>query len=329
MSYKTVDSLMRHLRDSGIMISGSAQKRQLINTGYFHGYKGYRFFSDTQSRHQIPFSSYSEVYATIKYDSELKSLFYGKIMIIETAVKNIAMECILRKSRSESIQAMLTNSVSGANNSPKNFTNDQKRKAQQKKLDLQNSIQRNLARAYKNKDPKITHFYDKYADVPIWALFEITMLGDFGNILSCLTYEVREDISKKIGLNLSSDTNRELVYEYIYLLKDLRNAIAHNSAIFDTRFKKAKPSRPMTACLINEIHLPYVNFNSIGDYIVLVSYFLKILHVSKREIKSFISEYEKITSDYINSVSKSNVNVVKAVIKKDWKKRMTKLKNYI
>lgn len=85
----------------------------------------------------------------------------------------------------------------------------------------------------------------------------------------------------------------------------------------------------MTACLINEIHLPYVNFNSIGDYIVLVSYFLKILHVSKREIKSFINEYEKITSDYINSVAKSNVNVVKAVIKKDWKKRMTKLKNYI
>ncbi|EPI46536.1 hypothetical protein [Gardnerella vaginalis] len=48
MSYKTVDSLMRHLRDSGVMISGSVQKRQLINTGYFHGYKGYRFFSDTQ-----------------------------------------------------------------------------------------------------------------------------------------------------------------------------------------------------------------------------------------------------------------------------------------
>ena len=44
MSYKTTDGLMRHLRDNGIAISGSAQKRQLINTGYYHGYKGYRFF---------------------------------------------------------------------------------------------------------------------------------------------------------------------------------------------------------------------------------------------------------------------------------------------
>lgn len=43
MSYKTTDALMRYLRDSGIEIHGAKQKRQLINTGYFHGYKGYRF----------------------------------------------------------------------------------------------------------------------------------------------------------------------------------------------------------------------------------------------------------------------------------------------
>ncbi len=35
MSYKTVDSLMRHIRDSGLIISGSVQKRQLINTWIF------------------------------------------------------------------------------------------------------------------------------------------------------------------------------------------------------------------------------------------------------------------------------------------------------
>ena len=45
MSYKSINALMRHLRtDCGITINGSTQKRQLINTGYYHGYKGYRFF---------------------------------------------------------------------------------------------------------------------------------------------------------------------------------------------------------------------------------------------------------------------------------------------
>lgn len=42
-NYKSTDALMRHLRNNGIAISGSSQKQQLINTGYFHGYKGYRF----------------------------------------------------------------------------------------------------------------------------------------------------------------------------------------------------------------------------------------------------------------------------------------------
>lgn len=48
-NYKSTDALMRHLRNNGIAISGSSQKQQLINTGYFHGYKGYRFFCFIQS----------------------------------------------------------------------------------------------------------------------------------------------------------------------------------------------------------------------------------------------------------------------------------------
>lgn len=45
MSYKTTDGLMRHLRQNGINIEGSLQKRQLINTGYFTDIKGIDFSS--------------------------------------------------------------------------------------------------------------------------------------------------------------------------------------------------------------------------------------------------------------------------------------------
>lgn len=38
---KTLNSLMKHLRESGIAIGGSSQKRKLKNIGYYHGYKGY------------------------------------------------------------------------------------------------------------------------------------------------------------------------------------------------------------------------------------------------------------------------------------------------
>lgn len=326
MSYKTTDGLMRHLRDNGIAISGSSQKRQLRNTGYFHGYKGYRFFKNAQN--SLPFVSYDEVYATIQYDSALKALFYGKMMYIETAVKNIALESILDNAKSESIQNMYDKVVSSYNNAPSNCNTEQRKRLQQNKLNLQNSIQSSLAYAYKKDNPKITHFYNNvgYSGVPIWALFEIMTMGDLGYLLSCLTYSVRDDISKRLGINVSSDTNRQLIYKYIYTLKDLRNAIAHNSVVFDTRFRNIDPSSAMKQCLKIEIGLPYVNFKTIGDYVILMCYYMKLLQVSKAEIKAFIREFEKITEDYRKVV---NANVASIVIHPDLASRMNLLKNFL
>lgn len=326
MSYKTTDGLMRHLRNNGINISGSTQKRQLINTGYFHGYKGYRFFQNSSKR--IPFTTYKELYSTIQYDSALKALLYARMMFIETAIKNIALESILINSNSESIQDMYDRVVSGYHNAPPSYTLEQKRELQQNKLNLQKSIQSSLATAYHKNNPKITHFYNNigYSDVPIWALFEIMTMGDLGYLLSCLTYNVREDISRRIGLNLAYDTNRQLIYKYVYTLKDLRNAIAHNAVIFDTRFRNFDPNHAMKQCLKMEIGLPYVNFKTIGDYIILMCYYLKILHVPKTDIKAFIREFEKITSDYKACV---NPSVSAMVIHPDLSSRMAALKKFI
>lgn len=326
MSYKTTDGLMRHLRANGIEISGSLEKRQLRNTGYFHGYKGYRFFKSAQNR--LPFVSYKEIYSTIQYDSQLKALFYGKVMYIETAVKNISLESILDNAKSESIQSMLDKVVSSYNNAPQGYTSDQRKRLQQNKLNLQNTIQSNLAYAYKKDNSKITHFYNSadYSGVPIWALFEIMTMGNFGYLLSCLTYHVRDDISKRLGLNVSSDTNRQLVYKYIYTLKDLRNAIAHNSVVFDTRFRNIDPSNSMKQSLRFEIGLQYINFRTIGDYVILMCYYLKILQVSRSEIMEFIREFEMITENYRKRI---NTNVASVVIHQDLRSRMDILKNYL
>ncbi len=326
MSYKTTDGLMRHLRENGIAISGSKQKRLLINTGYFHGYKGYRFFQTTGTR--LPFTTYEEIDATIQYDSALKALLYEKMMFIETAVKNIALEAILSKANSENIHVVCDRVISSYKNAPLSATDEQRKKLQQNKLNLQNSIQSSLARAYKQGNPKITHFYNSagYSDVPLWALFEIMTMGDFGYLLSCLTYDVRDDISKRLGLNLSADTNRQLVYKYIYTLKDLRNAIAHNAVVFDTRFRNIDPSRAMRQCLANEIHLPYMNFKTIGDYIILICYYLKLLRVPKTEQRAFIRAFERITSGYRKAVSPA---VARIVIHPDLPARMEALKKFI
>ncbi len=326
MSYKKTDALMKHLRNNGININGSVQKRQLINTGYFHGYKGYRFFRSPNNR--LPFISYDEIHATIQYDSALKSLFYSKLMFIETAVKNIALESILIHSNSENIHKMYDKVIISYKTSPDGISEETRKKHQKNKLKLQTTIQSNLSRAYCENNAKITHFYNhsNYGDVPLWALFEILTMGNFGTLLSRLTYSVRDDISKNLGINLSTDTNRELIYKYIYTLKDLRNAVAHNSVIFDTRFARIEPSKAMKQCLKIEFNLPYINFKTIGDYFILVFYYLKLLKVPKRELKLFIKDFDKIINEYKKSV---NANVISKVIHPDLSNRIKILKNFV
>ena len=109
-----------------------------------------------EAKNKIPFTSYDEVYATIKYDSDLKALFYGKMMFIETAVKNIALESILINSNSERISDICNKVISSYKNAPAQFTSEQRRRLQQNKLNLQNSIQASLANAYRKGNPKIT-----------------------------------------------------------------------------------------------------------------------------------------------------------------------------
>lgn len=327
MSFKTTDGLMRHLRDNGIEISGSKQKRQLINTGYYHGYKGYRFFKE--STKPIPFTKYADVYATIKYDSDLKSLFYGKIMFIETAVKNIALERIMRDANSENIQDMLNTVVTGYNSFPSSTDTQTKKKAQANKLKLENNIQAALLKAYNQENPKITHFYNNmgYNSVPLWALFEIITLGDFAYLLSCLKFDTRDRIATDLGIrDISIDSNRELIYKYLYSIKDLRNAIAHNAVVFDTRFRKFDPSKAMKKYLQQEFKLPYIHFDTIGDYLILICFYLKHLSASKTEILGLIKEFEKIVNTYISSV---DLNISNMVIHTDLKSRIEILKNSI
>ena len=62
---KNIDDLMKHLRDKhNISISGSSQKRELRNIGYFHGYKGYRFIKNNPAR--ISFTNFDEILTFIE-----------------------------------------------------------------------------------------------------------------------------------------------------------------------------------------------------------------------------------------------------------------------
>ncbi len=82
----------------------------------------------------------------------------------------------------------------------------------------------------------------------------------------------------------------------------------------------------MKKCLQIDIGLPYINFKTIGDYIILMCYYMKLLKVPDIENKEFISEFEKITKKYKDAV---NSNVAATVIHPDLAARMNILKNFL
>lgn len=229
---------------------------------------------------------------------------------------------------SEKLSDMYIKAIAGYKNASEQYTNEQKKKMQRNKLLLQERIQSSLSKAYNAGNKKIVHYYHNknYDEVPLWAIFEIIFMGDFGYLLSCLTVNMREQVSKALGINLSADTKCELIYKYVYALKDLRNAVAHNDIVFDTRFRKIDPTRPMKQCLKFETGLPYINFKTIGDYIALVCYYLKLLMVPKDEIQKFIQEYENIVQRYEKNVGR---RIREVVIHPDQKSRIEILKKFM
>lgn len=93
MPPRSINSLMKHLRNNGIAIRGSSQKRKLKNIGYYHGYKGFRFAGESSNR--LPINDFSQIALLYSMDMQIKTLMYPHVMAIETALKNYTLEAVL------------------------------------------------------------------------------------------------------------------------------------------------------------------------------------------------------------------------------------------
>ncbi len=320
---KTINSLMMHMRDKhGIKVSGSKHKRKLRNLGYYHGYKGYRFIKNNSDR--IKFSDFDQIEALNLFDMELKTLFYPKIMYLETALKNYVLEIVLNKSNTESFNIIYESVLTGYKDITKNEKD--KKKEFQKRLHLRDSIYNELTRSYSRDTQVIKHFYQKDKPVPIWSIFEVITLGQFGTFISCLNTETKREISKELKLNQTCDQNGKLTENIVYLLKDLRNSVAHNNVIFDCRFKTSRINKGLINCIEYDTAIENINFNTILDYVILVIYMLKKIDCSKSDLNLVIRGYENSIEGLRENIP---VNYYNKIVYTDTKNKLEQLKKYI
>jgi len=268
---------MRYLRDiKGIQIGGSRQKQALRNMGYYHGYKGYRFYGSVKS--QLPYSDFTELKAVYDFDMLMKTLLYPWVMFLETAFKNHTLEIILDKAQSESFEDVCKAVLSNAN--------------PRKLLGFYQSIYDALNHDYRQK-PVVTHFYDRDKPVPIWALFEIISMGNFGAFVECLEQCYREELSETMHLPQMTNCDQEyrLPQYLVYTLRDLRNAIAHNLPIYDVRFNlnNKYTNRTVHKCvgeyMKRETGIATWKWDNIADYVLLIAQLLEKFGVDRTEIR--------------------------------------------
>jgi len=321
--FKSVDSLMKYLRDKhNINISGSHQKRKLRNIGYYHGYKGYRFIKTPNRR--ITYTDFNHILAVNSFDLELKSIFYPHIMFIETALKNYMLEVTLKHSNTENFNEIYDSLLTFYKIFPTG--SDPYKKALKRRLALREKFYNTLTRDYTNNKQVVQHFYHKDESVPIWAIFEVISLGEFGNFVSCSNVNMKRDISISLNLNQTCDTDGKLTESIIYIIKDLRNSIAHNDVIFDTRFKSSNPNRALLRCLNLDTQISNITFNTVVDYLILVIYLLKNFHVTKSELNKIVNKFEVLINHFRANIP---LNIYNSIFHTDTRNKIHSLKNFI
>ena len=288
----TIYQLMKYLRNHHLITVKSNQTQALRNIGYYHGFKGYRFIRNT--RQQIPFSSLDEVIALNKFDLQLKTLFYPKVMFIENALKSYVIESVLKDSGSENLDVVFNRSVTDYRSYAPGSNSYHKQYA--KRMILKGKINNALLRDYTNKKQSVNHFFDADQSIPIWAVFESLTLGEFGTFFSCANANVKLHTSRILHLPGNLDADGKLTEYIIYTIKDLRNAVAHNNTIFDTRFQTGQVNRRLITLLEMDVGLANLDFKYIDAYIILITYVLRKMGETKTSCKQFVLSFTDCTN---------------------------------
>jgi abortive infection bacteriophage resistance protein len=163
-------------------------------------------------------------------------------------------------------------------------------------------------------------------NLPIWAIFELLSLGEFGHFVSCLNFSCRQAISAKIGIRKSDDTNALMPQRLIYTTKDLRNAIAHNDVIFDTRFRTGSIDKQVSNAISNATGVSGLTFETVTDYLVLVVYQLSLLQMSKNDMKRLISSFVECTEKLRKAIP---ISVYSQIIRTDNNAKVAALRKFI
>ena len=170
--------------------------------------------------------------------------------------------------------------------------------------------------SFGNGNKIANHYLQNDLNMHIWGIIELLSLGEFGHFVSCLNYDTRRDFSIKLNIKQSDDNNAMLPQRLIYSIKDLRNAIAHNDVVFDTRFSNgSKIDKQVSNAITNTTGVANITFKTITDYLVLIIY-----------MKRIVNNFQEITDELRNKIP---TNVYNRIVYTDYTNKLVQLRKFI
>ncbi len=171
----------------------------------------------------------------------------------------------------------------------------------------------------------IRHFHEADKEIPVWALFEVMTLGNFGAFYECLDVSIKDDIEADVGLP-SNYRAEQLLKDVIFLLHDFRNAIAHNGVILDGRFRQRNINASLTKLIKQETGIDGVDFTDITDYAVLLVYLMKRMGFTKTECRQLIAGFESTIEKYRQELP---FNIYSRIIKSTARRKLTAARHFV
>lgn len=331
---KSINGLMKHIRvQHKIKISGSKDKKLLLSMGYYHGYKGYKFNKNiTHPFTQL--ANFNQILAIADFDEQMKANMYPLVMKFENIIKNVIINQVVDGSNPAfdhiykqklTYYRTLSHNTSAYHN------------AILKRLRLKKIVDERISTEYGNQNKIIAHYIENYEPVPLWALFEILTLGNIGQFMWTLNIADRNEIAKFFNLyDFQYDPQSNFIRQSIFIIKDLRNALAHNHIIFDCRFKSSNTriSNNIKATLKNKLgDENHFDFKRLVDYLALVIIFLKESGSSVGELKRYIRSFENTVNDlYLKTQSADTsfpYSIYNEIIGENFRGKITAIKNYV
>lgn len=124
------------------------------------------------------------------------------------------------------------------------------------------------------------------------------------------------------------DSDGKLTEYIIYTIKDLRNAVAHNNTVFDTRFQTSRINQRLISLLETETGITNLDFRYIDAYVVLITYILRKMGETKTSCKQFISAFITCT-DTLRSQLSATANVCNQILGTQQRSHLSTLQNFL